>query len=75
MHTVPHRTTVVLVVISLMLVLRAITWEDVLAEREAWSVLIYFTMVLTLAHARTGFDRSGTACPFAAIENHSSAAG
>ena len=50
-------TTVVLVVISLMLVLRVIAWEDVLAEREAWGVLIYFTFVLTLADGlrRVGF--------------------
>lgn len=50
-------TGVVLVVISLMLALRVIAWEDVLAEREAWGVLIYFTMVLTLAEGlrRIGF--------------------
>jgi citrate:succinate antiporter/L-tartrate/succinate antiporter len=52
-----HPTSVVLVVVSLMLALRVITWEDVLAEREAWGVLIYFTMVLTLAEGlrRIGF--------------------
>jgi anion transporter len=52
-----HPTGVVLVVISLMLALRVIAWEDVIAEREAWSVLIYFTMVLTLADGlrRIGF--------------------
>ena len=52
-----HPTGVVLVVISLMLALRVIAWEDMLAEREAWGVLIYFTMVLTLADGlrRIGF--------------------
>ena len=44
-----HPTTVVLVVISLMLALQVIAWDEVLAEREAWGVLVYFTMVLTLA--------------------------
>lgn len=50
-------TGVVLVVISLMLAWRVISWEDVVAEREAWSVLVYFTMVLTLADGlrRIGF--------------------
>ena len=52
-----HPTGVVLLVISLMLAWRVIAWADVIAEREAWSVLIYFTMVLTLADGlrRIGF--------------------
>jgi len=52
-----HPTGVVLIVVSLMLVLRVIAWDDVLAEREAWGVLLYFTMVLTLADGlhRIGF--------------------
>lgn len=50
-------TGVVLVVVSLMLLLRVIAWDEVLAEREAWSMLVYFTMVLTLADGlrRVGF--------------------
>jgi citrate:succinate antiporter/L-tartrate/succinate antiporter len=51
-----HPTAVVLVVVSRMLVLRVIAWDDVLGEREAWGVLLYFTMVLTLA---SGLHRIG----------------
>ncbi len=66
-------TTVVLVVISLMLVLRVIAWEDVLAEREAWGVLIYFTFVLTLADGlrRIGFVEwlaRSAAAPLAGVD-------
>jgi citrate:succinate antiporter/L-tartrate/succinate antiporter len=52
-----HPTTVVLVVVALMLVLQVVTWDEVLAERDAWGVLLYFTTVFTLADglARVGF--------------------
>lgn len=68
-----HPTTVVLVVISLMLALRVVTWNDIVTEREAWSVLIYFTMVLTLADGlrRIGFVdwfARGAAAPLAGVD-------
>jgi len=52
-----HPTGVVLVVASAMLLLRVISWDDLMGEREAWSVFLYFTTVLTLADGlnRTGF--------------------
>jgi citrate:succinate antiporter/L-tartrate/succinate antiporter len=52
-----HPTGVVLVVAAAMLVLRVIGWDDLVADREAWSVFLYFAMVLTLADGlnRTGF--------------------
>lgn len=59
-----HPTTVVLIVISLMLLLQVVTWDSVLAEREAWSMLLYFTMVLTLAD---GLNRIGFIAWFARI--------
>jgi anion transporter len=62
-----HPTGVVLVVAAAMLLLRVISWDDLVGEREAWSVFLYFTMVLTLADGlnRTGFiawfaDRAAT---------------
>jgi citrate:succinate antiporter/L-tartrate/succinate antiporter len=59
-----HPTMVVLIVISLMLMLRVVTWDSVLAEREAWSMLLYFAMVLTLAD---GLNRIGLIDKFARI--------
>lgn len=52
-----HPTGVVLLAASAMLLLRVISWDDLMGEREAWSVFLYFTMVLTLADGlnRTGF--------------------
>lgn len=68
-----HPTTVVLVVISLMLALRVVAWNDIVAEREAWSVLLYFTMVLTLADGlrRIGFVdwfARGAAAPLSGVD-------
>jgi citrate:succinate antiporter/L-tartrate/succinate antiporter len=68
-----HPTGVVLVVISLMLALRVIAWDEVLGEREAWGVLIYFTMVLTLADGlrRIGFVEwlaRAAAAPLAGVD-------
>lgn len=52
-----HPTGVVLVVASAMLLLGVIRWDDLVGDREAWGVFLYFAMVLTLAEglARTGF--------------------
>ncbi|MFO1219486.1 MAG: DASS family sodium-coupled anion symporter [Burkholderiaceae bacterium] len=52
-----HPTTVVLLAAAAMLLTRVIAWDELMAEREAWSVFMYFTMVLTLADGlnRTGF--------------------
>jgi citrate:succinate antiporter/L-tartrate/succinate antiporter len=52
-----HPTGVVLVVAAAMLLLRVVSWDDIVADREAWSVFLYFAMVLTLADGlnRTGF--------------------
>jgi anion transporter len=52
-----HPTGVVLLVASAMWVLRVVSWDDLVGDREAWSVFLYFAMVLTLADGlnRTGF--------------------
>jgi L-tartrate/succinate antiporter len=42
-------TTVVLVVLALMLVARVVDWGDVVSNRAAWDMLIYFATLLTLA--------------------------
>jgi citrate:succinate antiporter/L-tartrate/succinate antiporter len=44
-----HATMVVLVVICLMLVLRVIEFDDIVAEKGVWEVLFYFTSLLTLS--------------------------
>ncbi len=41
--------TVVLVVLALMLVARVIDWGDVISNRAAWDMLVYFATLLTLA--------------------------
>lgn len=52
-----HPTGVVLLIAAAMLLLRVVSWDDIVADREAWSVFLYFAMVLTLADGlnRTGF--------------------
>ena len=42
-------TTVVFVIISLMLVSRVITFNDIVMEKAAWEVFFYFTSLLTLS--------------------------
>ena len=44
-----HPTTVVLIVISLMLVLRIVEWKHVLENRAAWNVFVWFATLVTLA--------------------------
>jgi L-tartrate/succinate antiporter len=42
-------TTAGLVVISLMLLLRIITWDDMLANKQAWNTLAWFATLVALA--------------------------
>ena len=50
-------TMVAMVVVVLMVVLRVVSWDDVLGNREAWNVLVWFATLVTLAGglADTGF--------------------
>ncbi len=42
-------TTVVFVIISLLLITRVITFDDIVSEKPAWEVFFYFTSLLTLS--------------------------
>ena len=50
-------TAVALVAISLMLVLRVVSWDDILANKPAWNVLAWFATLVVLADGlnRVGF--------------------
>ena len=41
--------TVALVVISLMLLTKVVTWNDILANKQAWSVLVWFATLVAMA--------------------------
>jgi L-tartrate/succinate antiporter len=49
-------TTAILAVVSLMVLLRVIDWDDVVSNRAAWDTVIYFATLLTLAD---GLNRVG----------------
>ncbi len=44
-----NATTVVLVGVTLMIVTGVVTWEEILANRSAWNVLVWFATLVTLA--------------------------
>ena len=52
-----NATTAALVVISLMLILRVVSWEDMLANKQAWNTLAWFATLVALADGlnKTGF--------------------
>jgi len=52
-----NATTAALVVISLMLVTRVVTWDEMLANKQAWNTLAWFATLVALADGlgRTGF--------------------
>jgi anion transporter len=51
-----HATTAILAVVSVMLLSRALEWDDVAGNRTAWDTLLYFATLLTLAD---GLNRLG----------------
>jgi L-tartrate/succinate antiporter len=51
-----NATTVILAVVSLMVLVRVIDWDDVVGNRMAWDTLLYFATLLTLAD---GLNRLG----------------
>jgi L-tartrate/succinate antiporter len=57
--SVVNATTVALIVISLMLVLKVVTWADIVANTAAWNTLAWFATLVALADGlnRTGFVR------------------
>lgn len=54
-----NATTVVLVVIALMLVTNLVTWDDILSNKGAWNILVWFATLITLANGlnQVGFVR------------------
>ncbi len=50
-------TTVAVVVVGLMVVCRVVTWDEVLAHKAAWNILVWFATLITLADGlnRVGF--------------------
>ena len=49
--------TVALAVISVMLLSRVVTWNDILANKQAWSVLVWFATLVAMAEglSKVGF--------------------
>lgn len=50
-------TTAALVVVSLMLIIGVLTWDEMLANKQAWNTLVWFATLVALADGlgRTGF--------------------
>ena len=44
-----NATTVALLVLSLMVITRIVEWDDVLAHKQAWNVLVWFATLVTMA--------------------------
>ena len=44
-----NATTVALLVLSLMVMTRIVDWDDVLAHKQAWNVLVWFATLVTMA--------------------------
>ena len=44
-----NATTVALLVLSLMVMTRIVEWNDVLAHKQAWNVLVWFATLVTMA--------------------------
>jgi L-tartrate/succinate antiporter len=44
-----NATTVALLVLSLMVLVKIVEWDDVLAHKQAWNVLIWFATLVTMA--------------------------
>jgi L-tartrate/succinate antiporter len=52
-----NATTVAMAVIALMVVLRVVSWDDILANKQAWNTLVWFATLVALADGlnRVGF--------------------
>lgn len=48
-QTTINATTVALIVISLMLIVGVVNWDDILSNKQAWNVLVWFATLVTLA--------------------------
>lgn len=52
-QSVINTTTVALIVICLMIITGIISWDDILANKQAWNVLVWFATLVTLASGLT----------------------
>ncbi len=52
-----NATTVAMAVIALMVILRVVSWDDILANKQAWNTLVWFGTLVALADGlnRVGF--------------------
>ena len=52
-----NTTTAALIVVSLMVLTRIVSWDDILSNKQAWSTLVWFATLIALADGlnRTGF--------------------
>jgi L-tartrate/succinate antiporter len=52
-----NATTAAMIVVSLMLLTRIVSWDDILGNKQAWSTLVWFATLIALADGlnRTGF--------------------
>ncbi len=52
-----NATTVAIAVITLMVILRVVSWDDILANKQAWNTLVWFATLVALADGlnRVGF--------------------
>jgi L-tartrate/succinate antiporter len=50
-------TTVVMILISIMVILKILDWNDMLGHKQAWNILVWFATLVTLADGlgRVGF--------------------
>jgi L-tartrate/succinate antiporter len=55
--SIVNATTVALIVIALMILTRIVAWEDIIRNKQAWNVLVWFATLVTLAAglSRVGF--------------------
>jgi L-tartrate/succinate antiporter len=68
-----NATTVALLVLSLMVITRIVEWDDVLAHKQAWNVLVWFATLVTMADGlnKVGFLKWFAAGSAAALGGYS----
>ena len=68
-----NATTVALLVLSLMVITRIVEWDDVLAHKQAWNVLVWFATLVTMADGlnKVGFLKWFAGGAAGALSGHS----
>jgi len=62
-----NATTAALMVIALMLVSKVVTWDDMLANKQAWNTFVWFATLVSLAD---GLSKTGFVKWFADLMSH-----